>query len=324
MSAANAQTEVTTMATGEIDPRELRKALGTFMTGVTVITTVDGEDRPRGFTANSFTSVSLDPPLVLVCIDHNALSYPVYAAREHFAVNILAEEQREISGIFAGKASDKFSYVSWHRGVTGSPLIDGSLAWVDCRVHKRVEAGDHMVLIGEVRDFHYTPANPLGYFRGAYLTSALEHEALRSPGQRTRVGAILEHDGHVLLIEDAGGEHLSLPAGARLGPASDPASLEGRLQALQVDAEIGFLFAVFEDDASGTLNVYYRGQIRRAPGTGGGVRLIPFDEVPWDRLPDHALRSMLGRYVDERVEDRFGVYVGDFEAGHVQTLGPGR
>lgn len=308
------------MSEQAIDPRELRKALGTFMTGVTVITTVDGEDRPRGFTANSFTSVSLEPPLVLVCIDHNALSYPVYAETEHFAVNVLAEEQREVSGIFAGKAADKFSYVSWHRGMTGSPVIDGSLSWVDCRVHKRVEAGDHLILIGEVQDFHYTPANPLGYFRGAYLTSGLEQDAIPSPGQKTCVGGILESDGHVLLIEDDQG-NLSLPVGSRLGPASDPKSLLGRLQKLQVDAEIGFLFAVFEHDQSGSLNVYYRGQIRRAPGEGAGARMIPLDEIPWERLPDSALRSMLGRYVNERVEDRFGVYVGDFEAGQVHPLG---
>ena len=185
-----------------IDPRELCKALGTFMTGVTVITTVDEAGRPRGFTANSFTSVSLDPPLVLVCVDHKAHSYPTWAATDHFGVNFLAEEQREVSGIFAGKTADKFSHVSWSAGRTGSPLINGSLAWVDCRVHKRVEAGDHLVLIGEVVDFHYTPANPLGYFRGAYLTSGLEHDAMPSPGQRTRVGAILEADGHILLVED--------------------------------------------------------------------------------------------------------------------------
>jgi len=78
---------------------------------------------------------------------------------------------------------------------------------------------------------------------------------------------------------------------------------------------------VFEHDDSGSLNVYYRGQVRVAPGDGAGVRMIPLDEIPWDRLPDSALRSMLGRYVNERVEDRFGVYVGDFEAGQVHTLG---
>lgn len=320
MTPPNRQPEDAAMATEAIDPRELRKALGTFMTGVTVITTVDDQDRPRGFTANSFTSVSLDPPLVLVCIDHNALSYPIYASTEHFAVNFLAEEQREVSGIFAGKTPDKFSYVSWHFGHTGSPVIDGSLAWIDCRVHKRVEAGDHLILIGEVADFHYTAANPLGYFRGAYLTSALEQDAMPSPGQRTRVGGILESDGHLLLVEDDSGQ-LSLPVGARLGPGSDPNSLLGRLQTLQVDAEIGFLFAVFEDDNNGSLNIYYRGQIRRSPRDGAGTRLFPLDEIPWERLADSALRSMLGRYVNERVEDRFGVYVGDFEAGQVEALG---
>lgn len=319
MTSAYAQSEPIAMSTQAIDPRELRKALGTFMTGVTVITTVDADGHPRGFTANSFTSVSLEPPLVLACIDHKALSYPVYAETEHFAVNVLADEQREVSGTFAGKASDKFSHVNWHHGVTGSPLIDGSLAWVDCRVYKRVEAGDHLILIGEVKDFHYTPANPLGYFRGAYLSSGLERDAIPSPGQETFVGGILECDGKVLLIEDAQG-NLSLPAGARLGPANDPKSLLGRLQTLQLDAAIGFLFAVFEHDDSGSLNVYYRGQIRRGPGDGAGVRLIALDEIPWERLPDSALRSMLGRYVNERLEDQFGVYVGDFEAGRVHSL----
>lgn len=324
MSATQLREGNATMPENPIDPRELRKALGTFMTGVTVITTIDGDDNPRGFTANSFTSVSLEPPLVLVCVDHNALSYPVYEATEHFAVNILAEEQREVSGIFAGKAPDKFSHVSWHRGVTGSPVIEGSLAWVDCRIHQRVEAGDHLVLIGEVRDFRYTAANPLGYFRGAYLTSSLEQEAMPAPGQRTQVGAILERDGRILLVEDPETGQLQLPAGRKLEPVNDASSLQSRLRQLQVDAEIGFIFAVFEDDNSGTLHVYYRGQLRRVPGAGAGVTLIPLAEIPWDRLPNKAVRSMLQRYVDERVEDRFGVYVGDFEAGQVRSLGAHR
>jgi len=307
------------MSTTAIDPRELRKALGTFMTGVTVVTTVDEDGHPRGFTANSFTSVSLDPPLILVCVDHNALSYPVYAATGRFAVNILAEGQRQLSGIFAGKAPDKFSYTSWHSGKTGSPLIDGSVAWLDCRVHERIEAGDHLVLIGRVVDFEHSVESPLGYFRGAYLTSSLEQDVLPAPGQRVEVGAILERDGYLLLLEEESGA-LRLPVGSKLGRATDAKSLEGRLQTLQIDAELSFIFAVFEDDQSGTLSVYYRGQIRHAPGAGAGVRLVPFDAVPWERLPNRAVRSMLERYVNERLEDRFGVYVGDFEAGRVHTL----
>jgi len=318
MGATSEITEAAAMSS--IDPRELRKALGTFMTGVTVITTVDDEGSPRGFTANSFSSVSLDPPLVLVCIDHKALSYPVYAATEHFAVNVLAEGQRAVSGTFAGKAPDKFDRVQWHTGLTGSPVIDDSLSWVDCEVYKRVEAGDHLVLIGEVRDFHYTPANPLGYFRGAYVTSALEQEAMPAPGQPTWVGVVLEYNGHVLLIEQPDVDHLAPPGGAKLGPARDATTLRAQLGRMQLDVELGFIFAVYETDDNATLHIYYRGQIRADPGEQPGVHLIPFDEIPWQRLADDALRSMLGRYINERLEDRFGVYVGDFEAGYTHPL----
>ena len=307
-----------------IDPGELRKALGTFMTGVTVITTVDESGSPRGFTANSFTSVSLDPPLILVCIAHDAYSYPVYSATERFGVNILADDQRQVSGVFAGKAPDKFDHVSWRQESTGSPIIDGAVAWLDCQVHDRVEAGDHMVLIGRVVNFGHTAANPLGYCRGSYLSSELEQDAMPSPGQRTCIGAILERDGQILLIEDDATGSLSLPSGTKLGRASDSRSLQAQLQSLQIDAEIGFLFAVFEDDASGRLFVYYRGQLRRAPGDAAGVKLFPLNDIPFERIDNGAARSMLERYVSERLEDRFGVYVGDFEHGQVETLSPRR
>jgi len=308
----------------DIDPGELRKALGTFMTGVTVVTTVDEAGNPRGFTANSFTSVSLDPPLILVCIAHEALSYPVYAATERFAVNILEDAQREVSGVFAGKAPDKFDHVSWRHERTGSPIIDGSVAWLDCRVHDRVDAGDHMVLIGRVVDFDHTAGNPLGYCRGSYLSSGLEQDAIPSPGQATCIGAILESDGRVLLIENEPGGSLRLPAGSKFGRASDSTSLQAHLQRLQIDAEIGFLFAVFEEDASGKLYVYYRGQIRSAPGDGAGVKLFPLSEIPFERMENRAVGSMLERYVRERLDDQFGVYVGDFEQGHVERLSPRR
>lgn len=323
MQHANMNRETTmanTTTQPAIDPGELRKALGTFMTGVTVVTTVDEAGNPRGFTANSFTSVSLDPPLVLVCIAHDALSYPVYAAADGFAINILADEQREVSGVFAGKTPDKFDHVSWRQESTGSPVIDGCVAWLDCRVHDRVEAGDHMLLIGRVVNFEHSVRNPLGFCRGTYLSSELEQDAIPSPGQSTCIGAILERDGEILLVEDTDTGALRLPSGSKLGRASDSRSLQARLQQLQIDAEIGFLFAVFEDDSSGRLFVYYRGQLRRAPGDGAGVKLFPLAEIPFERMENQAVRSMLERYVNERLEDQFGIYVGDFEQGQVQPL----
>ncbi|MDX8464002.1 flavin reductase family protein, partial [Mesorhizobium humile] len=114
------------------DSGEFRRALGSFLTGVTIVTTIGPESEPRGFTANSFTSVSLDPPLVLVCIAHKALGHPVFATAKSFAINVLNESQKAASGIFASKAADKFATVDWRPGQTGSPVLDGSVACFDC------------------------------------------------------------------------------------------------------------------------------------------------------------------------------------------------
>ncbi len=153
-----------------IDPRELRNALGAFMTGVTVVTTLDGDGNPRGLTANSFTSVSLDPPLVLFCIAKNAFSCPLFAGAARFAINILTEEQRDVSSTFASKIEDRFATVDWRPGQTGSPVLTGAAAWLDCRMHDQVDAGDHLILIGRVVAFDYSSANPLGF--AAATTSA--------------------------------------------------------------------------------------------------------------------------------------------------------
>lgn len=305
-----------------IDARELRRALGAFVTGVTVVTTVDAEGKPRGLTANSFSSVSLDPPLVLVCVAKTAASCPVFAAAKSYAVNILAEGQREVSGTFASRSADKFGAVSWRKERTGSPILDGVAAWLDCELHDTVDAGDHVILIGRVLAFDHAPANPLGYCRGNYVDFGLAREALEAVGgQRTRVGAILERAGLLLLLTDGKSGAVSLPVAAHLGERGDARSLAGAVAGLGVEAEIGFLFAVFEDARSTTHSIYYRGEVYGGEPNPSRARFYAFDDIPWDRLPDDAVRSMLRRYVSERREDTFGVYVGGVETGVVQALG---
>ncbi|RUW08267.1 alpha/beta fold hydrolase, partial [Mesorhizobium sp. M1A.F.Ca.IN.020.03.1.1] len=185
-------------ADASFDSGEFRRALGSFLTGVTIVTTIGAEGEPRGFTANSFTSVSLDPPLVLVCIAHKALGHPVFATSKSFAINILNETQKAASGIFASKAADKFASVDWRPGKTGSPVLDGSVATFDCDMERLVEAGDHSILIGRVRDFQHNTSQPLGYCRGAYITPGLSQEALAAAQPGTDVGAILENGGRIL------------------------------------------------------------------------------------------------------------------------------
>ncbi|RWM38856.1 alpha/beta fold hydrolase [Mesorhizobium sp.] len=303
------------------DAMEFRRALGSFLTGVTIVTTIDETGDPRGFTANSFTSVSLDPPLVLVCIAKKALGHQAFSTSRGFAINILAEAQKAASGIFASKAPDKFASVAWQPGQTGNPLIEGSVAMFDCDMEQLVDAGDHSILIGRVHDFAHNGAQPLGYCRGAYVTPGLSQEALAAaapPG--TEVGAILENDGRVLFLETAEGS-CQLPAGRGLGAANDAGSLRGKLAAKAIDAELGFLYAVWDDatDAART-HVYYRGTVDAPVSGDGQIRFVEIERIAELKIADPAVRSMLTRYTRERAEDTFGVYVGNEVEGEVRPL----
>jgi len=132
---------------------QLRQAFSSFMTGVTVVTARAPDNTPVGFTANSFTSVSLDPPLLLVCPGRHLSSFGVFDTTEHFAVNVLAHTQEAICTLFAGRNENRFSAVHWRPDDQQSPLIDGCSASFSCRTYQRVDAGDHLVLIGQITGF---------------------------------------------------------------------------------------------------------------------------------------------------------------------------
>ncbi|MBZ9775625.1 flavin reductase family protein [Mesorhizobium sp. CO1-1-8] len=294
--------------------------MGSFLTGVTIVTTIGAEGEPRGFTANSFTSVSLEPPLVLVCIAKKALGHSAFSTSRGFAINILSESQKAESGIFASKVTDKFASVAWQSGQTGNPLIDGSVAVFDCGMEQLVDAGDHSILIGRVRDFTHNGAQPLGYCRGTYVTPGLSQEALAAGAPETEVGAILENEGRVLFFETPDGFH-ELPAGRGLGTPNDARSLKGRLAARAIDAQLGFLFAVWDDAAAPSrTHVYYRGTVEGPYSDDRRIRLVDIEQIADLKIADPALRSMLARYVRERTEDAFGVYVGNEVEGEVRPL----
>jgi flavin reductase (DIM6/NTAB) family NADH-FMN oxidoreductase RutF len=155
-----------------LNPRELRRALGSFATGVTIVTALDQMGRPRGMTANSFTSVSLRPPLVLVCVATTSFIWQTFARATHFAVNVLGGHQRELSTRFAEHHPDRFDGVDWSPGATGAPVLDGVLAHLECRRYRDVEAGDHMILLGEVVCFDRDSHPPLVFHQGDYATLA--------------------------------------------------------------------------------------------------------------------------------------------------------
>jgi len=151
-----------------IDGELFRRVLSHFAAGVTVVTTVDGEQRPHGLTATAFSSVSLDPPLVLVCVDKKAETYPQFEPAGVFAVNFLSLEQRDVSQRFAKHGGDKFSGLGWRRGTLGAPILDGTIGHVECRIRHWYDAGDHTIMVGEIESAVALDGEPLLHFRQAY------------------------------------------------------------------------------------------------------------------------------------------------------------
>jgi flavin reductase (DIM6/NTAB) family NADH-FMN oxidoreductase RutF/pimeloyl-ACP methyl ester carboxylesterase len=151
------------------DARTFRDALGCFATGVTIITAMGSDGKPIGLTANSFTSVSLDPPLLLVCIANNAGSAPIMRDAERFAVNVLQIGQQPTSNRFAGKGEDRFAATPWEVGEFGTPVLTGSLSSFECERDALHDGGDHFILVGRVLKAMFEPRrDPLLYFRGKY------------------------------------------------------------------------------------------------------------------------------------------------------------
>ena len=153
-----------------IDQRELRNAVGCFATGVTIITTVDENGAPIGITANSFTSLSLDPPLVLFCLDLKSNSFEAFHKNRHFAVNVLRENQADLSSHFAKSDVDKWNGVAFETWETGCPVFDDCIANLECDVESIFEGGDHVIIVGKVTRMHYEDGDcrPLLFYRGRY------------------------------------------------------------------------------------------------------------------------------------------------------------
>jgi 3-hydroxy-9,10-secoandrosta-1,3,5(10)-triene-9,17-dione monooxygenase reductase component len=150
-----------------IDTALYRLVMGSFLTGVTIITALD-DDGPIGMAASSFTSLSMDPALVLFCAGKNSSSWPRIQRTGHYAVNILAADHQEISRQMSSKVPDKFDGLGWHAEATGAPVLDEALAWIDCSIEAEHEGGDHIIVVGRVLSLGARDGDPLGYFRGGY------------------------------------------------------------------------------------------------------------------------------------------------------------
>ena len=151
---------------------EFRSAMSRFASGVTVVTTQNESNHPHGMTVSAFASLSLEPPLVLVCIDKRTSIHDLLAEGRYFAVNVLAEEQEIVSRRFASRDTDRFSGTGYAEGITGVPLLNDVLAAIECRVVHNYPAGDHTIVVGEVERTIVDDGKPLIYFRGGYTELA--------------------------------------------------------------------------------------------------------------------------------------------------------
>ncbi len=151
-----------------VTSEEFRRACGRFATGITVASVLDAKGAPHGLTVSSFTSVSLNPPLILICLGHGVSAIHHFRAATHFGINVLAKDQRALSDRFARQGQNRFEGVAWQPGVTGVPLLPGVLAAIECSVHRIVPMGDHDILVGEMVHALIADGEPLLYFASGY------------------------------------------------------------------------------------------------------------------------------------------------------------
>ena len=156
------------------EAKAFRRALGAFATGVTIVTTIDGDNAPCGLTVSSFNSVSLNPPLILWSLDRSALSLPIFQQAPYFAVHVLAHAQMDLSNRFAKSGGDKFDGVSFEPGLGGIPLLGECAALFQCATVHQYDGGDHIIFVGEVKIFESWDREPLLFHGGRYARLAAD------------------------------------------------------------------------------------------------------------------------------------------------------
>lgn len=298
-----------------INTRELRDAFGAFMTGVTIVTTAHEDGKPLGFTANSFSSVSLDPALLLVSIAKTSSNYQTFSTTGHFAINILAEGQKELSNTFARPSDDRFAKVSWRLSANHNPLIDEVSAWFDCTTHAVIDAGDHALIVGKVEAFHSAGYAGLGYYRGGYFTPAtLSAEVIVGP--KVIVSAIITRDDKVLMVKQPDNKW-GLPS-KEIGKEGADKALADIFRQYQPDASANFIYSVYNNTETCYQYISFLCSAPDELAIKG--EFVSLDDIETQAFEDSALASMLERYRKESQLKSYGLYFGDHSNGTVRPL----
>lgn len=298
-----------------IDTRELRNAFGSFMTGVTVVTAISESGEKVGFTANSFTSVSVDPPLLLVCPSNKLSSFEVFNQCKHFAVNILAEDQQDISNTFASAKGDRFADIKWTADEHGCPIIDGSVAHFSCSTFNAMPAGDHILLIGQVEQFASSDKPGLGYSKGGYFSLGMEHKAEELAHLLIgKVGAIVEYNNQILLQKTDKG--YVLPQVSTSKDQGSQRTVQNYLQQQGLDCKVGSVYSVYENPEVQAFSSYYRAVASNDKVSKDG-EYVSINALADVQFASEDVQIMLKRYVHEKHNGVFRLYVGDEKSGDI-------
>jgi hypothetical protein len=259
----------------------------------------------------------------LVCLASDAATCPVFTDSGFFNVNVLAENQQDVASIFASPGDERFDKVSWSIGENGRPILDDTISRFECQTSEVYEAGDHVILLGRVTDYSFSSRSPLVYCSSSYVEFGLLQRAMEavSSDRLTRISAIVDCGSSILLAKNMAAKTLALPSAPHVGVAEDNESLIGKLATNGVEVEAPFICAVYEDAATKTNNIVYRGIATKVDKAAiRDYDLVALDNIPWDQLCDDPLRILLTRYIEEIEVDAFGVYVGDNVHGEVHKL----
>lgn len=308
----------------DCERRLFRDMLGSFMTGVTVVSTRSEDRTVRAFTANSFTSVSLDPPLVLVCLAKTSGSYETFVAAENFSISVLGDWQRQMSNAFASRDPSMKAEALARLAGADVPFVDESLATMICRRDRVIDAGDHIILLGAVNRFQSKNGQPLGYFRGGYVGFGLAVRELEQLGAPLFVGGLLERDGKVLLCRRQGSDRWELPGAALSAGEQHTGVLRSLFARFGIPAEASLLYSLFQEVGERRTTMMFsvesNGEAEPESANGIEARLFGVQERPWELIDGEMKQGMLLRFFREREAGCFGIYYDTADGGRVVAL----
>lgn len=299
-----------------IDPATLRRAFGSFMTGVTVVTARTNNGDLIGFTANSFTSVSIDPPLLLVCPGNHLTSFDEFNSATHFSVSILAEGQEQVSNTFASTSEDRFDEVKWHTDEYGCPLIEGAAATFSCKVHQRHIAGDHLVLIGEVLQLNSTDLPGLGYCSDGYFSLSKERQSNASSHSDVMgvAGALIEYDGRILMSK--ANSDYCVPTVEQSNSMGARSALQQYFEKIRLNIRLGPVYSVYDDPVKQTRFTFIRAHAESDDCSELGS-FETIESLVNRKFSDQAQTIMMTRFATESRIRTYGLYIGNAEFGEL-------